>query len=209
MDLDARLQDATSKAIEAAKRLDRSKWPDWADNVAIFTLCRHLAVVTHSSTDANDLEPYVLAFWSATKEPEDWEAARAQFQDLWDHSKARLPVGADILALAEARAKQAKDRPAWAMLPGPKLRHLARMCWELAWLQGHSGRFFLSQRDAAKVLGTDQRTAGRMFHQLCRESVIIEADRPPKGTIKAIRYRFLKSYPSYQNASEESETQRI
>ena len=191
MDLDERLQDATRRAIDASKAIDRARWPAWADNVAIFTLARYLASVDRADEiDADNLEPYVRSFWSALHDPADWEEARAQFQDIWDHTKAILPVCAEVVRVATERANRAKDRANWSDLPGPKLRRLARICWELA--QMHTdGMFFLSQHTAAAILGIDQRTAGRMFHQLCRESVIIESDRPPKGCQKAIRYRFL------------------
>jgi len=191
MTIDEQLQEATRNAIKATKSLNRSQWPTWADNIPIFTLCRYLGTVVDGETDADDLEPYVMAFWSATHQPPEWEAALGQFQDLWDHSKARMPAGADIVRIAVDRARRTKDHPEWANLSGPRLRCLARICWELASMHAN-GRFFLSQQQAAKLLDIDRKTAGRMFHQLCREGILIEADRPPKGTIKAIRYRFCR-----------------
>lgn len=192
MDLDARLQEATRKAIEATKAIDRSKWPDWADNVAIFTLARHLATVDYE-IDADKLEPYALAFWSATHEPADWEEAWEQFLDVWDHQKARLPVG-NLAIIAGERARHKPD-PDWARCYRPQMRHLIRVCIELARMRRDRGCFKLSQIDAAKIVGCTQQTAGRMLHRLCRDGVLIIKHKPPQGAIRAITYRLIRAYP--------------
>lgn len=196
MDLDAQLEKATQKAIEAAKRLNHSQWPQWADNVPIFTLCRHLAEVTED-LDADDLQPYLLAFWNATQEPPDQDEAWEQFADLWDHKKARLPTG--NLALIAARRAQTTQDPDWAKHYRPALRFLVRVCIELARMRQDFNIFYLSQPDAAKILNCTQQTAGRMLHILCRDLVLMIKDKPPQGTRKAIKYKLMKPYPSYQN----------
>ena len=192
MDLDARLQDATRKAIEVAKAIDRSKWPDWADNVAIFTLARHLATVDADS-DADDFESYVLAFWDATKQPADWDEAWEQFLDIWDHGKARLPVG-NLAIIAGDRARNKLDLD-WAKHYRPPVRFLTRVCVELACMRRDRGCFKLSQIDAAKIVGCTQQTAGRMLHRLCRDGVLIIKHKPPQGAIRAITYRLIRPYP--------------
>lgn len=53
----------------------------------------------------------------------------------------------------------------------------------------------IPQRDAAKALGITQPAAGKLFHLLVRNGVLIEADKPPKGTMKAQRYQFVTNYP--------------
>lgn len=192
MDLDARLQEATRRAIEAAKAINRKDWPDWSDNVAIFTLARHLAAVDADS-DANDFEPYVLAFWDATKQPDDWGEAWEQWLDVWDHGKARLPVG-NLAIIAGDRARNKPDLD-WAQQYRPPVRFLIRVCIELAHMRHDHGAFKLSQIDASKILGCTQQTAGRMIHRLCRDGVLIIKNKPPQGTIKAITYRLIPDYP--------------
>lgn len=191
--IEEKLTQATRQAIDAVARIDRAKWPKWADNVPVFTLCRHLAaVVDPCAVVADVLEPYVLAFWSAVHDPAEWDEAWEQFCDIWDHSKAKIPPAADIVQVAIDRARHASDRPEWATKGTPRMRHLARICWELG-AMSPDGVFYLSQKQAAGILAIDQRTAGRLFHMLARECVIVETDRPPKGTLKAVRYRFCVS----------------
>jgi hypothetical protein len=195
MDLDARLQEATRQAIEAAGKIDKAKWADgadWADNPAIFTLARHLEAIAHD-LDADDLEPYVLAFWSATKDPADWDEALEQFLDVWDHHKARLPVG-NLATIAGERARNKPDL-GWARDYRPPIRFLIRICVELARMRRDYGHFKLSQRDAAKIIGCTQPNAGRMLHRLCRDGVLLVKDKPPQGCEKAIKYRLMLPYP--------------
>jgi hypothetical protein len=192
MDRDDQLRQATQDAIAALPRINRSLWPEWSDNVAIFTLCRHLATVNHDC-DADELEPYVLAFWGATHEPTDWDEAWEQFLDLWDHTKVRIPLG-NLADHASARAKHTQD-PEWAYDYRPPLRFLIRTCIELARMLQNNDTFSLSQHDAARILGCSQQTAGRMLHRLCRDGVLMVKDRPPKGTLKAIKYKLLIGYP--------------
>lgn len=196
-----RLADATQEAIEAARQIDRTKWPPWADNVAIFTLARYLAAVD-PTIDADDLQPYVLGFWNATKDPKDWEEAWEQFLDIWDHRKARVPAG-NLANVAADRAQHTQDQQ-WAHHYRPAMRYLVRICIELARMRQDRCVFSLSQIDAGRILNCDRRTAGRMLHRLCRDGILIVRDRPPKGCLKAIRYRLMRDYPNYQSAHEDS-----
>lgn len=192
MGIDARLRQATQNAIEASQRINPAHWPEWADNVAIFTLARHLAAVD-SSSEAEVFEPYVLAFWSATKEPADWDEAWEQFLDVWDHDKARIPVG-NLAHIAAARARDKPDME-WAAGYRPKLRLLVRVCIEIARMRRDKGRFKLSQTDAGEIIGCTQPQAGRMIHRLCRDGVLCVVNKPKQGALKAIKYRILKPYP--------------
>ncbi len=194
-------QVATEQAIEAVRKLDRQDWPKWADNVVIFTLCRYLATIDYER-DADDLQPYVLAFWNATKDPADWDEAWEQFLDIWDHGKARIPIG-NLADIAAVWARNKLD-PKWAYHYRPAMRFLIRICIELARMRQEHGVFSLSQIDAARLLGCTQQTAGRMLHHLCRDSVLIIKDRPPQGTIKAIKYKLIRDYLNYQNVYEDS-----
>ena len=193
MTLDAKLTEATRKAVEAAKAIDHTKLDDWQDNAGVFTLCRYLSGVT-DQMDADELRPYLELFWTAVHQPIDWDEAWEQFADIWDNGLARIPPGTNLVDIAARRAQYTSD-PSWAHTYRPIVRHLIRICIELDRMR-LTGGFGLSQVDAARNIGCTQPSAGHKIHLLVRDRVIRVVRKPNQGQKRATRYRLVKSYPN-------------
>lgn len=194
MGIEDALREATERAIEAAHR-PQAKWPDWSNNKLIFRLCQYLLSVQDArDLQADDLEAYVIAYWSGCQDigPDNWSQdwALMAFYDLWDHGKVKHPKG-ELLAQAIERASKAPDRPELARYNDTRLRLLGKTCYELAQARGGRNRFFLSQRDAAKVLGMSVGSANEAIHLLCRDGIIAVAKTHPLASRKATEYTYL------------------
>lgn len=192
MDLDARLVDATRKAVGAAKAIDHAKLPEWQEDAEVFTLCRYLAAVDDHS-DADALRPYLDLFWGAVRRPDDPDEAWEQFCFIRDKGRARIPPGVNLVDIAARRARDTQDPP-WAQAYRPSVRHLVRICIELDRMRLPGG-FGLSQIDAARNIGCTQPSAGNKIHQLVRDRVIIVTRKASQGRKRATRYRVIKPYP--------------
>ena len=118
----------------------------------------------------------------ATIGTKPFDATWAEFIRAW--GRARLPLFADVLqsALARAKAKPAPEAKAYDTI---EVRLLVSLCRELA---GSDGRFFLSTHAAGKLLNVQPMTVQRMFGILIGDELVEIVERGDRH--RATRYRW-------------------
>jgi hypothetical protein len=192
MDIDQALQTATKRAI--ADSLSRQNLYEDGHNKLMFRLCQYLLAVPGARELISDeLEPYALAFFNACREhagaawSEQW--AISEFFDLWDHGKVKHPKGFAIMESIE-KARSLPTPPELEHYTDQRLLLLAKFCRVLAENRRQNGRFFLSHRDAAKVIGMSVWCAGVAIHRLCRDGIIREVKPADRAHRKAPEYKY-------------------
>lgn len=119
-----------------------------------------------------------------------FDATRFDFMDARESVRFPLGDGGDIVASALLAADSRPLPECASRYEDAELRRLVGLCAELQ--RGHGDApFFLSCRVAGRVLGIGHADASRDLRGLCRDGVLREVERPPRGTGRAIRYRFV------------------
>jgi len=178
--------DAITKAVERAVIDAHNRFRPDIPNWIMFTLARHLKAVPETAGMAgDDLEPYVLAYWSACGDlckSEQWEAID-YFCDLWDGGKIH---GASKLKLAINAAETMETPPELADLPDA-LQTLGKVCYHLAILNKLNGQFYMAQRTAGQIVGGEQRCGTAALRTLVRHGILSPIDsgssKPPKTAL--------------------------
>jgi len=181
MDLDARLQAATERAIAAVPHA----W-DWmpkrADKVLMIRLAQELLTALAGETiEADLLRPYVLAYWhGAVEQTKDaswsWEIAWAEFCYIWDHDRARARGSVQDIA---RQAATLPVPPELARYSDPAILLLGRACRLVATTRRDRGRFFMAGQTAGLITGAAKGTGAALLHLLCRDGILSPCD-PPK-----------------------------
>ena len=82
-----------------------------------------------------------------------------------------------------------------------KLKRLVAVCYHLQLLQGNSP-FFLSVRDAAKILGTKNlHQANAMLAGLVRDEILIEVEKGTRKRATRFRFKLTESGPASETVS--------
>ena len=111
------------------------------------------------------------------------------FSEVW--GTVQFAAGADVVGACAERAENG-SLPACALkFDDSRMRLLVGLCCQLQRVHGDS-EFFLSCRDAGRVLGVRHEEAALMLRVLASDDVGIlrVTKRPPRGSPKAIRYLF-------------------
>jgi hypothetical protein len=122
---------------------------------------------------------------------EEWSAELVHwcFSEVW--GTVQFAAGADVVGACAERAENG-SLPACALkFDDSRMRLLVGLCCQLQRVHGDS-EFFLSCRDAGRVLGVRHEEAALMLRVLASDDVGIlrVTKRPPRGSPKAIRYLF-------------------
>jgi hypothetical protein len=153
---------------------------------AILDLVRRLrGLPEFAQSEAAALEP-VFHQWHtaalAAIRTKPFETSWGEFTEAWEAVKFPLSTRVPDRALVDAI--RADCHPVAKRYKVPHLRLLVNVCAQLQHYQGHRP-FFLSTRDAARLLGVDgkqpQVTAHRWLKQLQRDGVLTLVDRGTPG----------------------------
>jgi hypothetical protein len=136
-----------------------------------------------------------FSLWWNTAIPMSWQPADADFDEYrleFEHifPKVRTPHGANPLQEAISRADINALPPQASRYPSPNLKRLVAVCYQLQLLQGNNP-FFLSVRDAARILGTkDRNRANALLTGLVRDGILVIDQKGIPGGTLATRYKF-------------------
>jgi hypothetical protein len=158
-------------------------------NGKLFDLARGLRFnAGMAAADRTAIVPHVRSWFGqalpviATK---DWTVTWEDFMAAW--TKARHPLGADLLEQAAGLADAGELPAVAANYEGEQTRKLVGMCWHLARLNGGDA-FFLSSHEAAKRLGLEPVQAWRLLDRLRKDGVVESVKAGNKR--RATRYRW-------------------
>ena len=118
------------------------------------------------------------------------EFAETESDFLYAWPRVRSPMGSDYLAMIRERAFKAQPlelAQAWG-LGGSGF--LIQLCYELQKDAG-DGPFFLSTRDAGRLMHIPHRTASRLLAALTHYSILEVVTKGAAGTRRATTFRFL------------------
>ncbi|MCH8853618.1 MAG: bifunctional DNA primase/polymerase [Planctomycetes bacterium] len=121
-------------------------------------------------------------------ESKDFIETEADFLHAW--SRVRSPMGMDYLAMIRERAMLAQPlelAQRWGM---EGFGFLIQLCHELQ-LDAGDGAFFLSTRDAGRLLNIKHSTASRMLVVLRDHKILEVVKQGQAGGRRATRFRFL------------------
>lgn len=122
-------------------------------------------------------------------EAEDYDVWRFVFVEAF--KKAKTALGSNSLAIALKRASDEDGPAVCCKFTSESVRKLVRVCWQLQRLAGDAA-FFISYRSAAVILGTkDVHRAMAVMNGLVSDAVLRIDWKPPPGSMKAIRYKFI------------------
>jgi len=132
------------------------------------------------------------SWWNAAKPqlpPDaDFDEWRFCFELAYTH--ARTPLGANHLKEAIRRADSEAAPSLANRYTSPKIKRLLAVCYQLQTCVG-DGDFFLSVRDAARILDEKQlKKASAILAGLVRDGVLQEINKGTPGSGKATRFRF-------------------
>jgi hypothetical protein len=118
----------------------------------------------------------------------DFDEWRFDFEATFE--KTRIALGANALEEATQRANASPMPPQADRYASPNLKRLVAVCYHLQAIAVHDP-FFLSVRDAARILGTNQNSkAAVMLGGLVRDGILTEVARGKPGGRRATRFRF-------------------
>lgn len=164
------------------------------DSLFIFARAiKAFEVTNQRRLSPNDLQRAFALWWSNAKSllqaDDDFDEWRFAFEDAWE--SAKHPLGANVLAEATRRADTQPPPPAASKYGNStKLKRLVAVCYQLQLLAG-DGPFFLSVRDAAKIIGTTKlNTASAFLSGLVRDDVLKLESKGVPGGRRASRFRF-------------------
>jgi hypothetical protein len=161
----------------------------------LFVFARALKAFEVTNRVLLKLEDLASAFslwWSTAtpKLPSDADSDEWRFDFMRAFAKARAPLGANPLHEAIRRAGSLPPPPEAARYPSAKLQRLVAVCHHLQILAGDSP-FFLSVRDAARIMGTPKKLmrASAFLAGLVSDGILTEILRGTPGVKSATRYR--------------------
>jgi len=125
------------------------------------------------------------------------EDIEVQAEEVWD--KIKFAVGGQLAAaIANAKNRYDETIPELGDYGGKPERVLALVCFELQRIVGEGEKFFISQSDAAEVMGLDringQKRARRTLKVFIRKGIIALAERGNQK--RATRFYYTGSPPS-------------
>jgi hypothetical protein len=166
---------------------------DGLNKDCLFTFARALKafeITSNRRLPPAELQSAFAQWWNAAKLllPPDADFDEWRFDFEGTSAKTHAALGANSLEEAIRRTDANPMPPQSARYSSPKIKRLVAICYHLQLLQGNSP-FFLSVRDAAKIVGAKGLPqASAWLAGLVRDGVLIEAE---KGTRKrATRFRF-------------------
>ena len=136
----------------------------------------------------------VFALWWSTAKPmlppdADYDEWRYDFINCY--MKAKTPLGSNTIAEAIRRSASEPAPEACARFASPRIRNLVSVCFHLQQIAGE-GPFFISVRDAAKVLQTkDLHSALAKLNGLISDEILILERKGTAAGRKANRYRYI------------------
>jgi len=159
----------------------------------VFELCRELkAIPAIADAQPRQLTAILRAWWERAKEHSrtPYEEHFFDFAEGW--RKVKFPKGTEPMTQIVERAKLGPFPEVAAQFEQEPLRLLVAICRELQRNAGE-GPFFLSSRDAGRLLGVEHTTAHRWLHGLKNMGIlaIVEAGSQNPKDHKASRYRYL------------------
>lgn len=164
------------------------------DSLFIFARAiKAFEVTNQRRLSTNDLQRAFVLWWSNAKPllqaDDDFDEWRLAFDDAWE--SAKHPLGANVLAEAIRRADTQPPPPAASRYrTSAKLQRLVAVCYQLQVLAG-DGPFFLSVRDAARIVGTSKfGKASTFLSGLVRDDVLKLESKGVPGGRRASRFRF-------------------
>lgn len=141
-----------------------------------------------------DFDPTFNLWWSKAQSVlpsgTDREETRLLLLNAYGH--ARSPLGSNNLIEAIERAKRSPAPEASRYASNQGLQLLVSVCYHLQLAAGF-GPFFLSTRDAARILGfTDPKRAQRILEGLVMDAILTVAEKGRPGSVggKATRYHY-------------------
>jgi hypothetical protein len=139
----------------------------------------------------NELQMAFSLWWQEAKpllpEDADFDEYRFTFED--SYSKTRAPLGANHLEQAIRRADTLPLPPEATRYTG-KLKRLVGTCYHLQVLAAGAA-FFLSTRDAARILGKKRARDGMIaLNGLVRDGVLSPVEKGRPGGRRASRFRY-------------------
>ncbi len=162
-------------------------------NRAVFNLCRHLKGIPElAGMPAQALHP-VVQEWHARA----LKAVRTQeFADTWAdflHAWAAFKADAGVMDALYRRAIERPPPPFAAERYGPesKATHLAALCRELQDGAGKDRCFYLSCREAGRLLGVSHVRASRYLNMLVADGVLAPGEPADRAQRRANEYRYV------------------
>jgi hypothetical protein len=156
----------------------------------LFVFVRYLyAIPALADVPVKELKPIVRRWFDAALPAittRDFDVTWGEFSTAW--GRVRWGIGDGPIMEATRRAATAEP-PACAAGYGPNLRMLVAILRELQRASGDSP-IFLSGAKAAELVGVDRGTGTRYLQSLVADGVLEVVERPPRGAIRAIRYRY-------------------
>lgn len=157
----------------------------------LFAFARHLkAIPALVGKPARDLKPFVRRWFDAalpTISSRDFDETWGEFAKGWSRVKWAHGDGPLVEALRRA---QGSNQPDCAAQYGPALRLLVAILRELQRAAGDSP-IFVSGLKVGDLVGVHPGTGTRYLQGLVADGVLEVVSRPPRGAIRAIRYRYL------------------
>lgn len=157
-----------------------------------FQLARELRAIPKLATSpVENLKPYVRQWYNQALPvigTKDWETVWWEFEGAW--KDVQFPAGEAVADQCFEEAMKAEPPECAAKYESHKLRLLVGLCYQLQKAKGELP-FFLSCRTAARLLGIDEKTASLWLRGLCGDDVLKVMEKPPRGSPRAIRYRFV------------------
>jgi hypothetical protein len=163
-------------------------------NRAVFEFARALkAMPQFADADPEDVEEHVRR-WHAEGRRRDVIGTKA-FEETWidfvyGWPRVKLPKGDEPMTAIFERAKEETLPRVAERYNHEGLRQLILLCRELQRATGDRP-FYLACRTVGRLLGIDHATAARWLFYLQHEGVIEVAERSPRGSLRANRYRYL------------------
>ncbi len=163
----------------------------------VFRFCQFLRRATSpDKDDSEDLEPYLLAWYEASKERimDDgngaipYDVLRAQFHDVWDKGRVKFAANDLWQGIMQQAHADTSEHPELDRYTDPSTRFLGLCLYHASRLRDDQ-RFFISHADAGRIMGRSHTIGGLILALFCADGLI---SRIEKGhTHKASEYRFL------------------
>ena len=154
----------------------------------------------------NELEAAFNIWWSMATPtlPPGTDRDESLFLFMDAYQKAKTPLGSNVIENA-VKSLEKSEPPAEARnYSSPKLKRLVHLCYSLQRMAGDEP-FFLSVRDAARVLELSPKSLGMassFLHGLERDGILYAVERGKVGGHKATRFRYGRADASNPRPAE-------
>lgn len=185
-----------TRVTTLAKAVQLSLKDGWNEN-CLFVFARLLKAfeaTTGSKLKSEDLASAFSLWWNTAKSssllPEDADFDEYRFDFVDKFRKVKAPHGANPLQEAIRRADNNPLPPQADRYPSTGIKRLVAVCSHLQILAGDNP-FFISVRDAAKIVGVKSKfAASAMLAGLVRDGILTEVEKGIPGGNLATRFRF-------------------